>query len=38
VNSLHAKGYTRIMGEIKKLDTKPPCKNKVKKLLKAANF
>jgi putative transposase len=31
-------GYTRIMGEIKKLGIKPPSRNTVKKILKAAGF
>src|SRR6185436_14731730 len=31
-------GYTRIMGELKKLGIKPPSRNTVKKILKAAGF
>jgi hypothetical protein len=31
-------GYTRIIGELKKLGIKPPSKNTVKKILKAAGF
>jgi putative transposase len=31
-------GYTRIMGELKKLGIKPPSRNTVKKILKAAGY
>jgi putative transposase len=34
----NAWGYTRIMGELKKLGIKPPSRNTVKKILKAAGF
>ena len=34
----NAWGYTRIMGELKKLGIKPPSRNTVKRVLKAAGF
>jgi putative transposase len=34
----NAWGYTRIMGELKKLGIKPPSRNTVKKILKTAGF